>query len=168
MSTDNPFYDKIVDFSTASTNGQAKSAIVVQAKANYMSHTYFSAGHYARRTPINPVEPDANGTFDVDGRESFALVAQCDQGQLEWVDMGPYECEPKVKEECVCETRYKYCDQRALGCMYDGESAFECTGSPRIHPFYDSIKKFSKHQSDWSQDAWVLALCRFKGFFTSN
>ena len=48
--------------------------------------------------------------------------------------------------------------------MDDGGSAFECTGSPRIHPFYDSIKKFSKHQSDWSQDAWVLALCRFKGF----
>ena len=48
--------------------------------------------------------------------------------------------------------------------MYNGESAFECTGSPRIHPFYDSIKKFSKHQSDWSQDALVLALCRFKGF----
>ena len=49
--------------------------------------------------------------------------------------------------------------------MDDGGSAFECTGSPRIHPFYDSIKKFSKHQSDWSQDAWVLALCRFKGFY---
>ena len=48
--------------------------------------------------------------------------------------------------------------------MDDGGSAFECTGSPRIHPFYDSLKKFSKHQSDWSQDAWVLALCRFKGF----
>ena len=100
MSTDNPFYDKIVDFSTASTSGQAKSAIVVQAKANYLSHTHFSAGHYARRTPINPVEPDANGTFDVDGRESFALVAQCDQGQMEWIDMGPYECESQVKKEC--------------------------------------------------------------------
>ena len=92
MSTDNPFYDKIVDFSTASTNGQAKSAIVVQAKANY------TIG--AARTPINPVEPDANGTFDVDGRESFALVAQCEQGQMEWVDMGPYECESQVKKEC--------------------------------------------------------------------
>ena len=156
MSTDNPFYDKIVDFSTASTSGQAKSAIVVQAKANYMTHDYFNAGHYARRTPINPVEPDANGTFDVDGRESFALVAQCDQGEMEWVDMGPYECESEVKS---------HCDDQRNGCFDDGGSAFECTGSPRIHPFYDSIKKFSKHQSDWSQDAWVLALCRFKGFF---
>ena len=100
ISTDNPFYDKIVDFSTASTNGQAKSAIVVQAKANYMTHGSNREIFTAGRTPINPVEPDANGTFDVDGRESFALVAQCEQGQMEWVDMGPYECEPKVKQEC--------------------------------------------------------------------
>ena len=33
----------------------------------------------------------------------------------------------------------------------------------RVHPFYDVIKKFSKESEDWSVDAWVVALCRFKG-----
>ena len=33
----------------------------------------------------------------------------------------------------------------------------------RVHPFYDVIKKFSKESDNWSVDAWVVALCRFKG-----
>ena len=33
----------------------------------------------------------------------------------------------------------------------------------RVNPFYDVIKKFSKESDDWSVDAWVVALCRFKG-----
>ena len=153
-----PFYENIVDFTTGKTGGDtATSAIVVQ-KIAYAPAANFGwspriNNNWARRVPIDPVAKDEAGVFDKNGRDAYALVAQCDAGEMNWVE-GPYTCSQP-------------CEKGADSCFNDDWGGFQCAGSPRVNPFYDVIKKFSKdmdHTSaaDWSVDAWVVAMCRFK------
>ena len=153
-----PFYDKVVDFTTGKTGGAtATSAIVVQ-KIAYAPAADFRwnpkfFNNWARRVPIDPVSKDEAGVFNKNERDAYALVSQCDSGEMRWIE-GPYKCSQP-------------CGNGDDSCFNDGFGGFQCAGSPRINPFYDVIRKFSKDMddtsaADWSVDAWVVAMCRFK------
>ena len=76
--------------------------------------------NWARRIPIEPVAKSLDNFFRVPSgteRDAYALVTQCDSGDMEWVE-GPYECsEP--------------CGDRDQSCFNDGWGGFQCAGSPR-------------------------------------
>ena len=82
------------------------------------------------------------------------MVGSCTTGDLEWVE-GPYVCKNECKEY------YKdWYNKR--GCMQDEWGGFSCSGSPRLHPFYDQRKKFSSEEKNWKMDAILLGLYRYK------
>ena len=76
--------------------------------------------NWARRIPIEPVAKSLDNVFRVPlgvERDAYALVTQCDSGDMEWVE-GPYKCsEP--------------CGDRDQSCFNDGWGGFQCAGSPR-------------------------------------
>ena len=77
--------------------------------------------NWARRVPIDPVEKSRFDNvfripFGVE-RDAYALVTQCDSGDMEWVE-GPYQCSES-------------CGDRDQSCFNDGWGGFQCAGSPR-------------------------------------